>query len=150
MKKNYIILFFALIFVSTISYSQNFKEKKEQIKALKTAFITTELRLTSAEAQKFWPVYNAYDEKQFEIRQHKLKSIMSKLDLSLDTLSDKEALLLLNQMENIEDELYLSRKKLTIELKEVISPIKVLKLKKAEDDFNRHLLKQIKSRQIRN
>jgi len=150
MKKNYIILFFALIFVSTISYSQNFKEKKEQIKALKTAFITTELRLTSAQAQKFWPVYNAYDEKQFEIRQHKLKSIMSKLDLSLDTLSDKEALLLLNQMENIEDELYLSRKKLTIELKEVISPIKVLKLKKAEDDFNRHLLKQIKSRQIRN
>lgn len=33
---------------------------KERIKALKVAYITKELNLTSAEAEKFWPVYNDY------------------------------------------------------------------------------------------
>ena len=33
----------------------------EKIKALKIAFITQRLQLTPEQAQKFWPIYNQYD-----------------------------------------------------------------------------------------
>jgi hypothetical protein len=43
------------------------KDKKDQIKALKVAFFTTELDLSTKEAEKFWAIYNTFDDKQFEI-----------------------------------------------------------------------------------
>jgi hypothetical protein len=46
------------------------KRKREQIKVLKAAFFT-EIGFTTSEAEKFWPVYNTYDDKQFELRHQK-------------------------------------------------------------------------------
>ena len=37
------------------------KTRAEKIEALKIAFITQKLQLTTDEAQKFWPVYNQYE-----------------------------------------------------------------------------------------
>ncbi len=56
MKK---ILLFLTLFVG-ISYICAAQPPREKIKALKIAYITKELNLTSAEAEKFWPVYNEY------------------------------------------------------------------------------------------
>lgn len=133
-----------LLAVTFTFYSQ--ENKHEKIKALKTAFITTELSLTPEEAAKFWPVYNSFDDKQFELRHKKMKSLANKLKNSIDTMSDKEALLVLNQMEDYDQELFENRKKLVTNLKPIISAVKILKLKKAEDDFNRTLLKQYKGK----
>ena len=135
----------ALLLFTSLFYGQN-EEKREQIKSLKTAFITTELALTPEESAKFWPVYNAFDEKQFEIRHQKMKAVNNKVKNSIDKMSDKEALAVLTQMENYDEELLENRKKLVSSLKSVISPVKILKLKKAEDDFNRTLLKQYKEK----
>ena len=139
------LLTLVLLVVSFSFYGQG-NEKREKIKALKTAFITTELSLTSEESSKFWPIYNSFDDKQFEIRHDKMKSLANKLKTSIETMSDKEALAILNQMENYDEELFENRKKLVNSLKSIISPIKILKLKKAEDDFNRTLLKQYKGK----
>jgi hypothetical protein len=118
-------------------------EKRKKIKALKIAFITTELDLTPDEATKFWPIFNAFDDKQVEIRSQKTKQFLDKSeDEELEKMSDKEALQLLIQIENSEDDLYQNRKKFMLNLRGVISPIKILKLKKAEDNFSRKLLKQ--------
>ncbi len=118
-------------------------EKRKKIKALKIAFITTELDLTPDEATKFWPIFNAFDDKQMEIRSQKMKQFLDKSeDGELEKMSDKEALLLLTQIENSEDELYQNRKKFMSNLRGIISPIKILKLKKAEDNFSKKLLKQ--------
>ena len=38
----------------------NRQNAKEQIEALRIAFISQQLNLTPEEAQKFWPVYNSY------------------------------------------------------------------------------------------
>ena len=37
------------------------------MKALKTAHITDQLDLTSAEAEKFWPIYNEFDAKLIDV-----------------------------------------------------------------------------------
>ena len=125
------------------------RKKKEQIKAMKVAFITNELELTSDEATKFWPLFNAFEEKQQEIKKQKLKGYLKRVDNdSFDNLSEKDATTMLAQMESTEDELYQLKKKFISNLKGVISPIKILKLKKAEENFNRKLLQQYRDRKL--
>lgn len=131
-----------LLLLSIIGFTQEDASKKEQIKALKTAFITTELDLTSAEAEKFWPIYNAFEEKQFELRHEKIRSYQNRLEKDLTTISEKEAAQLLAKIEATEDELHQLRKKFNADIKGVLSAIKIIKLRKAEDNFHRKLLKQ--------
>ncbi|OYX85962.1 MAG: sensor of ECF-type sigma factor [Flavobacteriales bacterium 32-34-25] len=134
-----LVLFFTCNF-----YAQgNMSDKKEQIKALKVSFFTAELDLSSQEAEKFWPLYNAYDNKQFEIRHQKMKAFKSKLsDNAMNKMSEKDAAILLNQMEAADEELFLLRKKFSKSLRTVLPASKILKLKKSEDDFYRKLLQQ--------
>jgi hypothetical protein len=49
-------------------------------------------------------------------------------------------------MENTEDELYQLRKKFIANLKGVLPSVKIIQLKKAEDDFNRKLLQQYRDK----
>jgi Spy/CpxP family protein refolding chaperone len=146
------ILTLLIVFISLNALAQDgafIRKKKEQIKSLKVAFITSELSLTSEEAAKFWPIYNAYEDKQQDIKKQKLKGYIDRMDEeSIDKLSDKEAANLLTQIESSEDELYQAKKKLIVSLKGVISPLKILKLKKAEENFNRKLLKQYRDRKL--
>lgn len=139
-----------MFLISFSFYAQNDKktdEKREKIKAYKVSFLTTELELTSAEAEKFWPVYNAFDDKQYELRHEKMKTYLSKLDDDkLNSMSEKDAATLLCQIESTDKELYLLREKYISNLKKILSHKKILKLKKSEDDFNRKLLKQYKDK----
>ncbi|MGV3696018.1 sensor of ECF-type sigma factor [Flavobacterium sp.] len=148
--KNILTLFIVLISINAIAQDGPFiRKKKEQIKSLKVAFITNELSLTSDESAKFWPLYNAYEDRQQEIRKQKLRGYLDRTDSeSFDKLSDKEASNLLTQMESSEEELHQAKKKFIASLKGVISPLKILKLKKAEEDFNRKLLQQYRSRRL--
>ncbi|MEN9337204.1 MAG: hypothetical protein RLZZ500_2191 [Bacteroidota bacterium] len=130
---------------------ERIKEKKEQVKSQKVAFITQELNLTPDEAAKFWPVYNAFEDKQAEIRKQKVKSYMDRQDDDqLDKMSEKEAQSALNQMESTEDELYKLRKKFIADLKNILPSVKILKLKRAEEEFNRKLVEQLRDRRARN
>jgi Spy/CpxP family protein refolding chaperone len=141
-----LILF--LITLNGVAQSR-FKEKKEQIRALKIAFITDELKLTTDEATKFWPLYNNFEEKQRELKQQKIRSYMKRFESGeVEKMSDKEATNFLNQMENTEDEMYQLRKKFVSNLKDILPPIKIIKLKKVEEDFNRKLLQQYRDKGI--
>ena len=138
---------FLLLSVITYGQHERLKEKRDQIKAMKVAFLTSELNLTSDEAEKFWPVYNAYDDKQFELRHQKMKTYARKLnDGSLDNMSDREALAFLNQIESTDEEQYVIRKKFNSALRNILPPTKILKLRKSEVDFDRKLLKQYRNK----
>ena len=147
--KNYLfIIVFAIISLNGFAQGGGkFKEKKEKIKALKIAYITDELKLTTDEAAKFWPLFNSFDEKQKEFRLQKFKNKLN--DESLDGLSEKDATTLLNQIENSEDELYKLRKKFIVDLKSVLPATKILKLKKAEEGFNKKLLQQYRDNKLK-
>jgi len=149
MKTNKLVLIIIFL-VSIPSFAQSqMEEKKEQIRALKVGFITNELALTADEAAKFWPIYNAYDDKQFELRHQKMKAFKQRMDADLEKMNEKEASTLLTQMENTEDELYQMRKKFVANLKGILPSVKIIKLKKAEDDFNRKLLQQYRNKGAR-
>lgn len=150
--KNHKIITLLIFFISASSFAQvtgKFKEKKEQIKALKVSFITTELNLTPDEAAKFWPLYNAFEDKQHDIRKSKLKNFMDRNeDDSIDKLSEKEATSILTQLESTDEELYQLKKKFIVNLKNILPATKILKLKKAEEEFSKKLLQQYRDKKI--
>jgi hypothetical protein len=135
-----ITLLFILISFSSQAQSDKMKEKREQIKSMKIEFLTTELNLSQSEADKFWPIYNAFEDKEFELKHSKSKTLIKKYNESKEKMTEKEASLLLNQIDKNEEELFLLRKKFVANLKGVIPPSKIILLKKSEEAFNRKLL----------
>lgn len=138
---NYTLLLFLF---TSVGFAQGKQEKRDRIKALKIAFISEELALTTDEAEKFWPIYNAFEDKQFELQHEKMKSYMNRIETDMGKISEKEASQLLVQMENTEDELYQLRKKYNQNLKLVLSAQKIVKLHKVEVQFRKDLLKQFR------
>ena len=141
MKNTFIILF--LILTSWSINSQN-SDNKEKIKSLKVAFITENLALTESEAQKFWPIYNAYEsEKDIQRRlgYEKRKAIS-------DDVTESQARVMLVDFIKFERD----RESLRVDfienlLKQNVLPAKkILKLKTAEDEFNRKMLHEYKKR----
>ena len=131
------LVIFLFLLVATVQAQDG---KHEKIKAWKTAYITEKLSLTASEAEKFWPIYNKYDEKFHELRKKERMEIFKKLRDGVENITDKEANELIEKNLSIESSGLELRKKMTVELRKVISPKKIISLKKAEDDFKRELL----------
>lgn len=138
MKKTYITLMLLIFNL----FMMNGQERGQKIRALKTAFITQELSLTVEEAEKFWPVYNVYDEERMELHE-KTKKLLFEAE-NLTKLSEKEAEELLQKFDKIEDDFMKNRKKSDASLLPIIGAKKVLLLKRAEEQFKRRLLKQFR------
>jgi hypothetical protein len=141
MKKIIIILFF----ISAGLFAQ--PDRHEKIRTLKIAYITQELSLTSSEAEKFWPVYNAHDFKITEIRRSERRDVGSKLRDGIDTLSNEDANALIDRWLQIESETLKLRQELVLDLRKVLPPKKIIRLRKAEEDFKRRLLERYKGKQ---
>ncbi len=130
----------AILFLLLAASMQAQDGKHEKIKALKTAYITEKLALTSTEAEKFWPIYNKYDDKFHALRKKEKTEIFQKLKDGLDNMDDAEANILIDASLSLESEELELRKQMITELRSVISPKKIITLKKAEEDFKRELL----------
>ena len=135
------------IFILT-SASYGFAQNNPRIKALKTAFITNSLDLSSKEAQQFWPVYNKYERTIHLEKIIKMRQLTKKAnDLGgMERLSDNEANAILKELIEIDFKVANAKKDLYNNLIGIIPPKKVIKLFKAEQDFNKELLKQLRDR----
>jgi len=145
MKK--ILLLLILICFVNASFAQHPKRKK--IKALKTAHITNELNLTSTEAEKFWPIYNSSQKKHHQLR-NKSRELRKRLKDNFDAISESEAKIILQKSINLQNKMHQEHNQLTNELIKFLPAKKIILLKKAEDDFNRQLLKKFKGRKDSN
>lgn len=70
MKKLTILILLALFCLSVNSQERRGGNPEifEKIKAEKISFFTSKLNLTPSEAQAFWPVYNEFERKRFDIQ----------------------------------------------------------------------------------
>lgn len=125
---------------TALSFAQE-KPDWEKIKSLKVAFITEKLSLSSKEAQEFWPVYNAYEEKRDALRKREHTEIRNKIK-NVEHLSEKESAQLLKQHIQLEEEEEELDNEFLKEVSTVISSKKTLILLRAEEDFKRQLIKQ--------
>ncbi|MEM1339054.1 MAG: hypothetical protein AAGF96_14940 [Bacteroidota bacterium] len=144
MKLNRTIGVVGLVFLFSLgTFAQG--PVRDRIKTLKVAFITERLELTSAEAQDFWPVYNAYEEKVEALRKKERLRFGSQLPY-LDELSENEAAKLLTEYTAIQTEKQKNESNFLNDLRTVLPSKKIVLLLKAEEDFKKRLLQQVRKR----
>ena len=111
-------------------------QRGEKIEALRIAFITNKLALTSTESEKFWPIYNVYKNALADTRRQ------ANLDMNLEAMSDAEAeKAIQSSIERMEKELELF-KNLARDLKPVLPARKIALLSKTVRNFNEELIKR--------
>lgn len=134
----YVVLFCFCTFFA-VAQPEN---KKDKIDALRVSFIGRQVDFSNSEAQAFWPLYNECSDK-LELLRRAFRKQYNK-NTNFDLFSDKEAEaflladIVLKQKElDIQKEYYEKYKK-------VISLKKIALVKKAEEDFKKELIKNIK------
>jgi hypothetical protein len=138
--KNLLAIAFLLCLPFLVSAQRNEGRGKE-IQAYKSTYLKEKLELTPEEARIFWPIYNAMQNEQSELRQERRKNMISfKNSNEIENLSDTE-------VENlIVNELNFKQKDLNIDRKyynkfKSSLPIKTVgKYYRAEQTFKRELL----------
>ena len=123
--------------LSTSVFAQNRQERHEQIEAIKVAFITNKLDLSSEEAQQFWPVYNNYQKELMELMKKR------KEDRQKENIDPNERINADLAYESKMLELKKKYKKLFLK---AIPPEKLIRLYQAEREFREHLIKQLNHR----
>lgn len=144
MLKGSISVLLALIWTA-VSFAQPDDpkaEKREQIHAQKIAFISTELNLTPDEAQKFWPVYNQYEEKIEEIRKTR-RNYMRELRKP-ERLTEERAYELFQLIFESEKEESNVRLSYLDNFARVVGKKKAAQVFIAEEKFKRELLQKLK------
>jgi len=120
---------------------------KEKIKAARIAYITDQLGLTPAEAEKFWPIYHEFSEKRMQ-----LKKDYNHAKKNPDLGKTQEQ----RDQELVDLGLKVKQQELDLEkdysgrLLKVISAQKLRTLPDAEKRFRQMVLEQIQRRQMQN
>jgi len=120
-------------------------QAKEKIEAVKIGFFTQQMNLTTQEAEKFWPLYNQYQE---TLKKHKLerRKAIRKVNESLELMNEDEINKLIdNQMQQAQTAL-LERQDFINSIRKVLPARKVAAYFKAEELFRRKLLEKMKER----
>ena len=130
--------------ISITSFSQDGRlGNNDKIKAFKVAYLTEKLNLSASEAEKFWPIYNTFEDAQHQLRNethNKRKSI------HLETISEDDAQQLLDEMEALSKKRYELLNNFTKDLRAILPAKKIILLKEAEEEFRRKMIKEFRKR----
>ncbi|MFD1315911.1 sensor of ECF-type sigma factor [Namhaeicola litoreus] len=146
MKISILTLFIVLLLPLTVISQEN---KHEKLKAFKTAYLTEQLNLTKSEAEKFWPIYNKYEDKTHAVKIQSYKTVKKAINEKggFDSITEKEAESYLKSLMDNEEKMISLKMNLYNDLKPVLSSKKILQLHHAEHEFNRRLLDEYKRKQ---
>lgn len=134
--------FLSLMIIMLLSFSVFAQhEGDDKIKALKASYLTESLSLTPKEAENFWPIYNNFDERTNALYEQKWCEVKNGLN-TIDDLDEATANELLDEYIALKAQSLQLKKEFIKQLKTVISSQKILRLKKAEHDFHKILLKK--------
>lgn len=132
---------------SPIVYGQKTEaEKKEEcdkVDKLKIAYITTELALTTEEAEKFWPIYNECETKIKELRKAN-REIQKNLSQSYDSISNEDARKKMATLFDNDTKELAIKKEYAEKFSKLLGDKRALKLLSLEHEFKRELLEALK------
>ncbi|EON79191.1 hypothetical protein ADIS_0300 [Lunatimonas lonarensis] len=108
---------------------------REKLEAARVAFITNRLSISPDQAEKFWPLYNQYNDNRMDL----MKKIHEINKSAEGNLSDTKARELIAERFKIQEELMALEKSFLGSITSVISPAQAFKLSEANRDFTRQL-----------
>lgn len=148
MKRIIHLLLFFLAFMANDLVAQQKRDSTrtaagaERVQALKVAFITDRLALTPAEAEKFWPIYNEYQDKRDVIRKQ-LQEDYRKIREQSGQLSDEELTRLSDEIISLRQQDVALQAEMNEKLKAVLPAKKLALLYVAEEEFKKKLVEII-------
>jgi hypothetical protein len=135
MRRLFILILAAFLFCG-VTRAQSGRDK---IEALRVAFISKKLDLGASESQKFWPVYNEYNDKVRLIRRN-LRQEYHRYSGTI-TAEEAEALYrldLASRRSEMETHQVYSEK-----IRAIIGVQKFIRLRTAEEEFKKEMIKAI-------
>jgi hypothetical protein len=146
------LFLYALLLVGTwsahaqdVSVPENQDQKTvDKINAARIALISEKLKLTPAQAEKFWPVYREFTEQRMALRKQFRDAERHQDANKTKADRDQELIKLGHQLKQQNLDL---EKSYSDRLLKVISPDQLLTLPKAEQEFRKMLLQRIQDRQ---
>ncbi|NNC94404.1 MAG: hypothetical protein HKN92_02510 [Chitinophagales bacterium] len=146
MKSKLLIVSIFLTTLSAIAQDRTDDRRQmmeDRIESMKIAHITKALDLTTEEAKSFWPVYNEYQKEMKALRKdHGPKGHADKPE----DLSDSEIEKRLEERFADEQKMLDIRKKYLKSFKEVLPIRKVSMLYRAEHDFKRKVIDELRKK----
>ena len=143
-----LLLVLSMAIFAPVSFSQvtdrpvkKHKQKREELRAQKVAFISNRLSLTPEEAENFWPVYNEYERESMET--HKKKRQLLKELRTVDEMSDKEAYNKMKDLLNLETKHAELRLTYLAKFAEVLDKKRAAKVYIIEEKWKKTLLKKL-------
>ncbi|HET7360403.1 MAG TPA: hypothetical protein VFI78_00550 [Salinimicrobium sp.] len=136
-----IVFFLSFALFGPLNLTAQHEEHRERIKSLKTAYITENLNLSPEEAQKFWPIYNAFIEERRNLYRKEDEDIGR-----MECISEERANELINEYVNLEKQDYLLEKQFYQDLKEIFTAKRIILLKKTENEFNHKMIREYRER----
>ena len=139
-----IVLASFIVFMSFAVIAQDkdsHEARMEKYRAEKVSFLTTKLDLTSAEAQKFWPIYNQMDKERWDAQKSR-RNLENKVSEAEESLSDNEIIKLTREFSGSMQKEAALMTSYNEKLLKVLSPKKVLKLYKAENEFRMNMIRK--------
>ncbi|MEN3324378.1 sensor of ECF-type sigma factor [Mariniflexile soesokkakense] len=130
-----VILSFSLITVA--------QSNRDKIKTLKIAYITEKLNLSEKEAQKFWPIYNAFEDENSRLR---TEAYEARKKINFETITEDDAKQILKESRLNDNKKQAIENEFINNLTKVISAKKIILLHKIEDDFKRKMFDEYKKR----
>jgi len=143
MKSRIILSATLLIFCTTYLAAQNVA--RERLDAYKIAFFTKRLNLTSQEAEKFWPVYNGFQDTKNKIQLER-QEINRNFNQNELNMSDREMIEAVDKLVGLEVREAALAQEFHDKIKTVLPPVKVLRLYQAENQYRLQLLKELQER----
>lgn len=134
-----------LLLVALTASAQPDRPARERIESMRVAFITDKLELSPEESQRFWPLYNEYQDKEEAIR----KSYRPEPPPSGD-MTDQAAEKFLQDGFLMEQELLDLKKEYYLRLREVVPVRKIARLPRVERAFKERLLQELQNRRMQN
>lgn len=143
MKK--IVSICALLILTVLwSVSGQRPETREKIEAARIALITERLNLSPEQAQRFWPVYNEYNQKRHDLQQE-FQQLRGSFDPK--NASEEESRKMLEAGMKVKERQLDLERTYAERMQQVISTQQLLSLRKAEDDFREMLMQRIRDQQ---
>jgi len=143
MRTRTFLLIAPLIFSFWVSAAQN--PNREKLDAYKIAFFTKRMNLTSQEAERFWPVYNEFQNQRNQLQTEK-QSLMRMFNQGESNMSDKE----ISELGDKYCGILVKESELTVafhkKIQGVLPPAKVIRLYQAENQYRVVLLNELQQR----
>lgn len=128
--KNFLIILFFIAGLTLKGVAQEGDPQKEggRLEALKVAYLTKKLSLSTEEAQRFWPIYNKYSEEIRGVRKEQKDKNLPEIDA--------------------EDKILNIRKKYNGEFSKALSPDKANTFFRSEKEFGGFIQRELQERRM--